>query len=61
MISQFAFFITIAAICFSGLLFTLWTLGAWFLHIPCDMNVLSLSQRLTTLTAKIGLSPQSRG
>ncbi|KAH6913281.1 hypothetical protein BKA70DRAFT_1369915 [Coprinopsis sp. MPI-PUGE-AT-0042] len=28
MISQFAFFITIAAICFSGLLFTLWTLAA---------------------------------
>ncbi|EAU85471.1 hypothetical protein CC1G_06372 [Coprinopsis cinerea okayama7 len=28
MIVQFAFFITIAAICFSGLLFTLWTLAA---------------------------------
>lgn len=27
MISQFVFFIGIAAICFSGLLFTLWTLG----------------------------------
>ncbi|KAF8199535.1 receptor-activated Ca2+-permeable cation channel [Pholiota molesta] len=27
MISQFVFFITIAAICFSGLLFTLWTLA----------------------------------
>lgn len=29
MISQFVFFIGIAAICFSGLLFTLWTLGQW--------------------------------
>jgi hypothetical protein len=27
MISEFVFFIAIAAICFSGLLFTLWTLG----------------------------------
>lgn len=27
MISQFVFFVTIAAVCFSGLLFTLWTLG----------------------------------
>ncbi|KAJ7274546.1 hypothetical protein B0H12DRAFT_1228255 [Mycena haematopus] len=27
MISEFVFFMTIAAICFSGLLFTLWTLG----------------------------------
>ncbi|GLB40556.1 putative receptor-activated Ca2 -permeable cation channel [Lyophyllum shimeji] len=27
MVSQFLFFITIAAVCFSGLLFTLWTLG----------------------------------
>lgn len=43
MVSQFVFFIGIAAICFSGLLFTLWTLGEGFcvawLHIAhrCEM------------------------
>jgi hypothetical protein len=34
MITQFVFFIGIAAICFSGLLFTLWTLG---IVSPCTM------------------------
>lgn len=40
MIKQFVFFIGIAAICFSGLLFTLWTLGI-FGVITCQFLLLT--------------------
>jgi hypothetical protein len=34
MVSQFIFFMGIAAICFSGLMFTLWTLGTISTTLP---------------------------
>lgn len=49
MISEFVFFMSIAAICFSGLLFTLWTLGTiiclnHLFHLPTLLYFHSIRQ-----------------